>query len=156
MNNYMTLLKVDLLNSLAFNNFKNSKKVQKKSKEPLIAIIISFVSIFLLMTLYGLGLGIMARGTEYSYVTILFGFVVATFMTIMMSFGKSYAILFQARDYDLLCSLPVKTSTIISSKLSSFIIVVVSGLLDLMLNLKILFAAQLPACCEQSREKWKK
>ena len=116
------LLKVDLINSLSFSQFKTTKKYKGKSKSPLITslitMLISFGIYFVYMYLFAQG----AHQAGDDNLILIIGIGLGGLMTLLMTFGKAHSILFRGKDFEFLSSMPIPTSTIVASKIISLLI----------------------------------
>ena len=116
------LLKVDLINSLSFSQFKTTKKYKGKSKSPLITslitMLISFGIYFVYMYLFAQG----AHQAGDDHLILIIGIGLGGLMTLLMTFGKAHSILFRGKDFEFLTSMPIPTSTIVASKIISLLI----------------------------------
>ncbi len=122
MTHLKTLLKVDLLNTLSLNSYKNTKKQKAKSKSPLVATIISGVFLFALLSIYAVMISFICYAEDKINVIIIYGVGLGGFLTLLMTYVKSYGVLFQNKDFELLCAMPIPVKTIATSKFLSLII----------------------------------
>ncbi len=118
----LKLLKIDLINSLSFSQFKTTKKYKGKSKSPLITslitILISFGIYFIYMYFFSQG----AHLAEDDNLILVIGIGLGGIMTLLMTFGKAHSILFRGKDFEFLTSMPIPTSTIVASKILSLLL----------------------------------
>lgn len=122
MNSFWLLVKINLT-QLFFNTFFIDKKSSRKKK-------IIMTGIFLIALLYIAGiLGYatyeMGKSLADSYmekVLIIMAFLFSSIMVFIQVFFSSFNLLFKSKDYEQLASLPIKQSSIIISKMISFLI----------------------------------
>lgn len=123
MSNLGLLLKIDILNATGINKLKESNKkenIRKISIGALIlfSIIILITSMFYLM----LDLTDILKQINQMELVLVIGIIGVTAFNLINSLYKAPAYLYQARDYEILSSLPIKESTIFTSKLISLIL----------------------------------
>ena len=123
MNNLFSILKIDILNSLAVMQYKNTKKNKAKSKGPLISSIVSVLIVCIVFGFYGFMLSLLAHQSGNDSAIITIGVGMGGFSTLLMTFGRAYGTLFKSKDYELLASMPIKTNTIVASKIISLLFV---------------------------------
>ena len=122
MKQFLTLLKVDLINSLSINMARNSKKRNVKSKQKKsgkAGIIFFIVFMYALMSMYTFSLTVTGVSAGVNDLGLAFGATIGLLMVLVLTFSNAYAVLFKSKDYELLMSLPVKTSMVIASKLTA-------------------------------------
>lgn len=120
MKTLFTLLKNNFLNTFKIN------KILKNSKKKLI--LYSFLVFLLIAYIFGvttfyavIASNFLAKYNMLNMLLILF-FVLATFSTFMFTIYHAKSGLFNANDNDMLLSMPIKTSTLIMSRLLNLII----------------------------------
>lgn len=118
MSNLRVLLKYNFINSTGINKFiKGSKKEKVKIGSLGTLITFSFIAILVMITSYYmmLGEGLLIMGM----MDMLLG--TALMLSIGMSFFtsiyKAQGILFSSRDFDMLISMPIKSSTLLTAKI---------------------------------------
>ncbi|WP_099468163.1 ABC transporter permease [Konateibacter massiliensis] len=112
-NNIAILLKIILINQFKLNKLKETKG-SEKAKFVMIGVAVCFVGAILALYSFmlGLGLGVIGIGNVIpGYAITLVGLI-----TLFFTIFKSNGVLFGTRDYEMLMSLPVKTSEIIASR----------------------------------------
>ena len=72
MSQLKTLLKVDILNTLAINSFKNSRKNKAKSVKPVVGTIITFLILLIVMCVYAAIFGTMCNEANQLSTIIIF------------------------------------------------------------------------------------
>lgn len=119
MSNLYRILKVNLINSIGIN--KLLKEESKSDKNKTIAISIGMGIVFLMLAYMPFMYATLMADvlTEMGLlslilVTAIIGSVMMTFFT---SIYKAQGVLFSAKDYEMLMSLPIKTSVILTSKI---------------------------------------
>ncbi|MBS5787355.1 MAG: ABC transporter permease [Clostridioides difficile] len=125
MENLGLLIKIDLINSLKLNNLA-SKKDSNKKFIPLVVlsmILIGFIGFYV----YKMSVGILdiliknnnpIMGPE---ILLLAGFLLSVLTTLLTSIYRAPSYLFQLRDFDILTSLPISDSVILTSKIVSML-----------------------------------
>ena len=119
MNNLMTLIKANMLNSWGFNKMLKSKSKGEKIKAILLGIVIVYAFCMIFASMFFMNIPL-AQGLEkLNALDILLSSSIlsVTVFSLFMSIFKLPSYLFAFRDYDLLMSLPVKPSTVLTSKL---------------------------------------
>lgn len=122
MSNLFILLKNSFINSTGINSlFKgidNSKEKKKllitTATLLLIATVICFMS-----TTYSIGLATVLKPMGYLDLILIIAILFSCILSFIMSIYKAQGTLFSSKDYDLLMSLPIKNSTILTSKILS-------------------------------------
>lgn len=120
MNNLFRLLKVSYINNFGLNTILN-RKIAKEDKGKSIKsfgmLVIMALSVIGIATVYA---GLIGEGlAKINAIQLLpmLAALITVLVTFMMSIFKSTGIIFSFKDYDLLMSLPIKNSTILSGKL---------------------------------------
>ena len=118
MNNLGLLMKINILNTIKYNELKNG---DKKEQNKAIGMALLIVLIILILGAYGFGvcfyLSDFLIQINQMELLLIIGIVGGSFATIFTSLYKSSSYLFQSKDYEMLSSLPIKDSTILSSKI---------------------------------------
>ena len=122
MSNLFILLKNSFVNSTGINSLSkgidNSKEKRKllitTATLLLIATVICFMS-----TSYSIALAIVLKPMGYLDLILIVAILFSCILSFIMSIYKAQGILFSSKDYDLLMSLPIKNSTILTSKILS-------------------------------------
>ncbi|MEG0586184.1 MAG: hypothetical protein RR504_07330 [Christensenellaceae bacterium] len=119
MNNLGSLIKNYLLDSFGFNKAKYTTDSKVKNKNTGYTILMVVVFAILITTVFGMCMG-MAKSLKtidalYILPTIMM--TAASLMALFTTIYKTNGLLFGFRDFDTLMSLPIKTSTIITSRL---------------------------------------
>ena len=123
MNNLAILMKINILNLIGYNKLKNADKKEKNKA----------VGMTLLITLSMVILGICAFSLCFYLsdfliqinqmeLLLIMGIIGCSFATLFTSLYKASSYLFQSKDYEMLASLPIKQSTILSSKVLMLIL----------------------------------
>ncbi len=134
MNNLFTLIKANMINSWGINKVLKSKSKGEKIKAGLIgiAIVYAFFSLAFAMLMMSYQMGDILEKLDALELLISSSILSTTFFAITMSTIKIPGYLFSFKDYDTLMSLPVKSSTVLISKmifiyLSNLMVSVVIG-----------------------------
>ena len=118
MNNLGLLMKINILNTIKYNELKNG---DKKEKNKAIGMTLLIALSILILGVYGFGLCLYLSDfliqINQMELLLIIGILGGSFATIFTSLYKSSSYLFQSKDYEMLASLPIKQSTILSSKI---------------------------------------
>lgn len=122
MSNLFILLKNSFINSTGINSLSKGIDNSKEKKKLhittatllLIAAVICFMS-----TTYSIGLAIVLKPMGYLDLILVVAILFSCILSFIMSIYKAQGTLFSSKDYDLLMSLPIKNSTILTSKILS-------------------------------------
>lgn len=123
MSNLVLLMKNNLVNETGINKLKYA---DKKDKNKVIAM--SIVIGLSMMILAGYGFILCYYLSDFLLeigqmeLLLIMGIIGCTFATLFTSLYKASSYLFQSRDYEMLASLPIKQSTILSSKILMLIL----------------------------------
>lgn len=117
MSNLLLLLNTNIINEFKLNNIKNADKKEKNKILGTFALILFSVGIlaYYIFKMCILVSDILIQINQMELL-LLFGFLGSTLFTIFTSIYKAPSYLFNAKDFDMLTSLPIKDSTILSSK----------------------------------------
>ena len=118
MSNLLLLLNTNLINELKINNIKNANKKEKSkilATSTLIIVCIGILvySIFKMCFLVS---DMLIQINQMELILVI-GFIASSMFTLFTSVYKAPSYLFNAKDFDTLSSLPIKDSTILSSKI---------------------------------------
>lgn len=118
MSNLGLLLKISFLNTIGINKLRESSKGENIKKIS-IGILILFSIIVLMGSMFSLMLDLadMLKKVNQMELLLVIGFLGAVIFNLVNSIYKAPAYLYQARDYEMLSSLPIKDSTIFASKI---------------------------------------
>ena len=118
MNNLGLLMKINILNTIKYNELKNSDK-KEKSKAVGMAVLISVTAVILGVLGFSMCfyLSDFLMKINQMELLLIMGIVGGSFATLFTSLYKSSSYLFQSKDYEMLASLPIKQSTVLSSKI---------------------------------------
>lgn len=118
MSNLGLLLKISFLNTIGINKLRESSKGENIKKIS-IGILILFSIIVLMGSMFSLMLDLadMLKKVNQMELLLVIGFLGAVIFNLVNSIYKAPSYLYQARDYEMLSSLPIKDSTIFASKL---------------------------------------
>ncbi|HCQ6034645.1 TPA: ABC transporter permease, partial [Clostridioides difficile] len=118
MSNLSILIKTNIINEFKLNALK---KADSREKQKIMGMILSVVIITGLLIFYvtsiSLSLVDILKQINQMEMLLIFGFGLSTLTTIVTSLYKTSSYLFQAKDLDLLTSLPIKESTVLASKI---------------------------------------
>lgn len=119
MNNVKLLIKANIINSFGLNRFlKESSKAEKTKMFFIgIAILWAVVAVFASVFAYFYMISDVLIQLDALAMLLVISFVNVSLISLFMSIYKASGYLFSFRDYDLLMSLPVKTSEVFTSKL---------------------------------------
>ncbi|MDU7966561.1 MAG: ABC transporter permease [Paeniclostridium sordellii] len=118
MSNLGLLLKISFLNTIGINKLRESSKGENIKKIS-IGILILFSIVVLMGSMFSLMLDLagMLKKVNQMELLLVIGFLGAVIFNLVNSIYKAPAYLYQARDYEMLSSLPIKDSTIFASKI---------------------------------------
>ena len=122
MSNLFILLKNSFINSTGINSLSKGIDNSKEKKKLLITtatlLLIAAVICFM-STTYSIGLAIVLKPMGYLDLILVVAILFSCILSFIMSIYKAQGTLFSSKDYDLLMSLPIKNSTILTSKILS-------------------------------------
>ncbi|MEG2984996.1 MAG: ABC transporter permease [Peptostreptococcaceae bacterium] len=123
MSNLGLLLKIDILNITGINKLKSSDK-KNNFKKISIGILIFFSMIILITSMFYLMMDLtdVLKRVNQMEVVLVISIIGVTIFNLINSLYKAPAYLYQAKDYEILSSLPIKDSDIFASKLISLIL----------------------------------
>ena len=126
MSNLESLLKVAFYNTTGINSLsRNIKEGKEKKKLIFTSFMVVFISItFVLMSsIYSYGLAEVLKPMGELQLLVLFAVIISSVIIVFTYIYKAPGVLFSAKDHELLSSLPIKSSTILSSKLIEMMII---------------------------------
>ena len=122
MSNLFILLKNSFVNSTGINSLSkgidNSKEKRKLRITTVTLLLIATVICFM-STSYSIALAIVLKPMGYLDLILIVAILFSCILSFIMSIYKAQGTLFSSKDYDLLMSLPIKNSTILTSKILS-------------------------------------
>ncbi|MDU2490312.1 MAG: ABC transporter permease [Clostridium celatum] len=122
MSNLFILLKNSFINSAGINSLSKGIDNSKEKKKLLITtvtlLLIATVICFM-STIYSIALAIVLKPMGYLDLILIVAILFSCILSFIMSIYKAQGTLFSSKDYDLLMSLPIKNSTILTSKILS-------------------------------------
>lgn len=119
MNSILTLIKANIINSWGINKVLKSKARGEKIKAGLLGIVIVYAFCMLVLTMFMVNypLGDILEKLNALELLISSSILSTTLFALMMSTYKIPGYLFSFKDYDLLMSLPLKPSAVLTSKM---------------------------------------
>lgn len=119
MNNAKLLIKASIINSFGLNRFLKESSKSEKAKMIFIGVAILWVVVAVFASIFAYSYMISDVLIQLNALVILLviSFVNVSVVSLFMSTYKASGYLFSFKDYDLLMSLPVKTSEVLMSKL---------------------------------------
>ena len=126
MSNLASLLKVAFYNTTGINSLSKNIKEGKEKKK---LIFTSFMVVFIGLTLvlmsstYSYGLAEVLKPMGQLQLLLLFAVIISSVIIMFTYIYKAPGVLFSAKDYELLSSLPIKSSTVLCSKLMEMMII---------------------------------
>ncbi|WP_352420552.1 ABC transporter permease [Proteiniborus sp.] len=119
MNNTILLIKTSLINSFGLNRFLKESSKSEKTKMIFIgvAILWAVVAVFASSIAYFYMISDALIQLDALSILLVISFINVSLVSLFMSIYKASGFLFSFNDYDLLMSLPVKTSEVLMSKL---------------------------------------
>ena len=122
MSNLLVILKNSFINNTGINSLANGINGGKEKKKLLFS---TFMLIFIgalicfMSTTYSLMMAEALQEIGYLDLLLVMAILVSCMLGLFTSIYKAQGVLFNAKDYDLLMSLPIKNSTILASKIIS-------------------------------------
>ncbi|MDU1540046.1 MAG: ABC transporter permease [Paeniclostridium sordellii] len=118
MSNLALLMKINILNLIGYNKLKNGGK-KEKDKAVGMALLIALTTVILVTSGFSLCFYLSDFLIQINQIELLLiiGIIGCSFVTLFTSLYKASSYLFQSKDYEMLASLPIKQSTILSSKI---------------------------------------
>ncbi len=120
MNKLKAILKVDLINNYKLNGFSGNLSSTKEKNKMLfasLAMLVGVAAIGYMVAGYAVLMADALEPVGFLELILIMGILVSTMSVFFTSIYKAQGSLFTSRDYDLLMSLPIKNSTILTSKL---------------------------------------
>lgn len=122
MSNLFVLLKNSFINNTGINSLSRGVSTSKEKKKLLIStatlVLIAAVIVFLATT-YSIGLATVLKPMGYLELILIIAVLFSCILSFITSIYKAQGTLFSSKDYDLLMALPIKNSTILTSKILS-------------------------------------
>ena len=122
MSNLFILLKNSFINSTGVNSLSKGVSSSKEKRKLLITtgtlLLIATVICFM-TTSYSIGLATVLKPMGYLDLILIVAVLFSSILSFITSIYKAQGTLFSSKDYDLLMSLPIKNSTILTSKILS-------------------------------------
>ena len=122
MSNLFILLKNSFINSTGFNSLSKGINTSKEKKKLMITtatlLLIATVMCFM-STSYSIALATVLKPMGYLDLILIVAILFSCILSFITSIYKAQGTLFSSKDYDLLMSLPIKNSTILTSKILS-------------------------------------
>lgn len=125
MNNLFAVLKATFINDWSLNGFSKdltSTKEKRKILVQVLTLLIGAVAIAITVTMYAILMADSLEQVGYLQLIVVMGIGFSTLMTFFTSIYKAQGSLFAAKDYDLLMSLPIKSSVILTSKIINLLV----------------------------------
>ncbi|HKL95144.1 MAG TPA: hypothetical protein VJ845_01810, partial [Haploplasma sp.] len=121
MNKFLSLMKITLIDQFNLNKlFKKDKLISKIFVLLLIILVYALVGFYFGMVFYGIGTMLVEVSGPEPILTV--GILMSSLILIITTMTKANAYLFRAKDFELLSSLSIPLSTIVLTKISSFLI----------------------------------
>lgn len=112
--NSLGLLKIRLITQLGLNTFKYEKDKKKKQNKILLTASIALVGVMLMLYCGASAYGLVKLGI--SEIIPVYALVISSVLTLFFTIFKANGEIFAFKDYDLLMSLPIRVSTVITSR----------------------------------------
>lgn len=110
----LDLLKIRLITQLGLNTFKYEKDKKKKQNKILLSVSIALVGVMLMLYCGASAYGLVKLGI--SEIIPVYALVISSVLTLFFTIFKANGEIFAFKDYDLLMSLPIRVSTVITSR----------------------------------------
>ena len=124
MSNLFILLKNSFINNSGINSLKKGTANNKENKKLLfttVTIILIGILICTMSAGYSVAIGTALKEMGHLDLLLVIAAITSSLISFFMSIYKAQGFLFSSKDYELLMSLPVKTSTILGSKIISML-----------------------------------
>lgn len=139
MNKFLSLMKITLIDQFNLNKlFKKDKLISKIFVLLLIILVYALVGFYFGMVFYGIGTMLVEVSGPEPILTV--GILMSSLILIITTMTKANAYLFRAKDFELLSSLSIPLSTIVLTKISSFLIFSYVSLAILYIPLLVTYA----------------
>ncbi|MGL4799647.1 MAG: hypothetical protein ACRCWY_09685 [Cellulosilyticaceae bacterium] len=112
--NCLTLTKIHLINNLRLSAIRLEKDPKKRRNHLLVLLPLLLLPFVFTVYTFGIGYGLCQMGL--TSLVPAYGLTIASILTLFLTLLKTNGVLFGFKDYDILMSLPVKTSTVIASR----------------------------------------
>lgn len=149
MNDLITLLKYDLVNSYNINSIliRKDKKEKYKALSFLLLMIVAVISFEISIFSYFNLMVEPLKSINMLYIIAMQGFIISIFITFVTSIYKAPGLLFGMKDFEFLISMPIKPYIILSARIINLILVnylflavsLVPGLIVYFINTKLTF-----------------
>lgn len=121
MSKLFNLVKIDLIHSYSINKL-NKKHNPKRKSGSLIATILLSAFLFVTVFIAFFAIGFIAYQSDQLDYLLVFGYTIGSFFVFTTTISKANGFLFESKDFELLMSMPIKTKTIVLSKLISLLL----------------------------------
>lgn len=121
MNKLLKLIKIDIIHSYSINKL-NKKHNAKRKLGSLIATLILGLFLLCFIAFIVISLGVICKQTNQLDTLLILGYTLGTVLCFTVTISKANGFLFEARDFELLMSMPISNKTIVFSKLCSLLI----------------------------------
>lgn len=115
------LIKISFLHGLSLNKL-SKKHNAKRSLAPIILTIILTLYLFAVASFLFFTIGNLLNEIGHLDYLLILGYSIGSVFCLSYTITKANGILFEAKDFDLLMTLPVKTSYIVTSKLATLVL----------------------------------
>lgn len=126
MSNLFILLKNSFINNTGINSLSKGVSTSKEKKKLLIStatLILIAIVICFMATSYSVGLATVLKPMGYLDLILIIAVLFSCILSFITSIYKAQGTLFSSKDYDLLMALPIKNSTILTSKILSLMFI---------------------------------
>lgn len=121
MNKLLKLIKIDIIHSYSINKL-NKKHNAKRKLGSLMATLILGLFLLCFIAFIIISLGVICKQTNQLDTLLILGYTLGTVLCFTVTISKANGFLFEARDFELLMSMPISNKTIVFSKLCSLLI----------------------------------
>ncbi|WP_196000906.1 ABC transporter permease [Clostridium sp. 1001271B_151109_B4] len=122
MSNLFILLKNSFINNTGINSLSKGVSTSKEKKKLLIStatLVLIAIVICFMATSYSIGLATVLKPMGYLDLILIIAVLFSCILSFITSIYKAQGTLFSSKDYDVLMALPIKNSTILTSKILS-------------------------------------
>lgn len=113
-NSISILLKAQFMNQSGLNTLRYEKDKKKKNTAVIFIILMTIIVVILALYSFGMGYGLGQIGL--ASIIPGYAFTISSLIIMLFTVFKASGILFAFKDYDMLMALPIKTTTVITSR----------------------------------------
>ena len=125
MNNLLVVLKTTFINDWGLNGFSKAISGTKEKKKMMMSSLVLFIGVIAIafsVTTYAYLMADALESIGFLDLLLMMAGLISVMMVLFTSIYKAQGTLFGSRDYDMLMSLPIKSSVILTSKLINLLL----------------------------------